>query len=93
MAIVTVRAVPYTVMADYLSGARELVERNLDDMIVERVVIDYLGKARYWLADVERGASRNAEAQKVVKRPKPLICCSVIEPKMAMAVVGRTRRA
>lgn len=28
-------------------SARELVERNLDDMIVERVVIDYLAKARY----------------------------------------------
>jgi tetratricopeptide (TPR) repeat protein len=26
----------------------------------------YLGKARFWLADVERGASRNAEAQKAL---------------------------
>jgi molybdenum storage protein len=28
-------------------GAKELIARNLDDMIIERVVIEYLGRARF----------------------------------------------
>jgi molybdenum storage protein len=28
-------------------GARELMERNLDDLVVERVVVEYLSRARY----------------------------------------------